>query len=86
MLQPNGCRISINDQDSGSVLSSASLFHSSILFIKVGAGMEEDVIICAIASAGLPALVSNCSKIFLYGERRRLFSEDAEAAGRGWGN
>lgn len=62
--------------------------HSSILPIKdLAAGMEEDAYaIRAIASAGLPALVSNSfSKIFLYGERvggLSVMCEDAEAAGR----
>ncbi|QYH15412.1 aromatic amino acid transaminase [Enterobacter sp. DNB-S2] len=64
-----------------------------ILFLDIayqgfGAGMEEDAYaIRAVASAGLPALVSNSfSKIFsLYGERvggLSVVCEDAEAAGR----
>ena len=59
-----------------------------IAYQGFGAGMEEDAYaICAIASAGLPALVSNSfSKIFsLYGERvggLSVLCEDAEAAGR----
>ena len=59
-----------------------------IAYQGFGAGMEEDsYAIRAIASAGLPALVSNSfSKIFsLYGERvggLSVMCEDAEAAGR----
>jgi len=59
-----------------------------IAYQGFGAGMEEDTYaIRAIASAGLPALVSNSfSKIFsLYGERvggLSVVCEDAEAAGR----
>ena len=59
-----------------------------IAYQGFGAGMEEDAYaIRAIASAGLPALVSNSfSKIFsLYGERvggLPVMCEDAEAAGR----
>ena len=59
-----------------------------IAYQGFGAGMEEDAYaIRAIASAGLPALVSNSfSKIFsLYGERvggLSVMCEDAEAAGR----
>ena len=59
-----------------------------IAYQGFGAGMEEDAYaIRAIASAGLPALVSNSfSKIFsLYGERVGglcVLCEDAEAAGR----
>lgn len=59
-----------------------------IAYQGFGAGMEEDAYaIRAIASAGLPALVSNSfSKIFsLYGERvggLSVVCEDAEAAGR----
>ncbi|WP_063611094.1 aromatic amino acid transaminase [Escherichia coli] len=59
-----------------------------IAYQGFGAGMEEDAyVIRAIASAGLPALVSNSfSKIFsLYGERvggLSVLCEDAEAAGR----
>lgn len=59
-----------------------------IAYQGFGAGMEEDAYaIRAIASAGLPALVSNSfSKIFsLYGERvggLSVLCEDAEAAGR----
>ena len=59
-----------------------------IAYQGFGAGMEEDAYaIRAVASAGLPALVSNSfSKIFsLYGERVGALSvvcEDAEAAGR----
>ncbi|HAS0853067.1 aromatic amino acid transaminase [Enterobacter cloacae complex sp. ECL405] len=59
-----------------------------IAYQGFGAGMEEDAYaIRAVASAGLPALVSNSfSKIFsLYGERvggLSLVCEDAEAAGR----
>ena len=59
-----------------------------IAYQGFGAGMEEDAYaIRAIASAGLPALVSNSfSKIFsLYGERVggvSVLCEDAEAAGR----
>lgn len=58
-----------------------------IAYQGFGAGMEEDAYaIRAIASAGLPALVSNSfSKIFsLYGELGGLsvMCEDAEAAGR----
>ncbi|HHY3015923.1 TPA: aromatic amino acid transaminase [Enterobacter hormaechei subsp. oharae] len=59
-----------------------------IAYRGFGAGMEEDAYaIRAIASAGLPALVSNSfSKIFsLYGERvggLSVVCEDAEAAGR----
>lgn len=58
-----------------------------IAYQGFGAGMEEDAYaIRAIASAGLPALVSNSfSKIFsLYGERvggLSVVCEDAEAAG-----
>ena len=58
-----------------------------IAYQGFGAGMEEDAYaIRAIASAGLPALVSNSfSKIFsLYGERvggLSVLCEDAEAAG-----
>ena len=58
-----------------------------IAYQGFGAGMEEAYAIRAIASAGLPALVSNSfSKIFsLYGERvggLSVMCEDAEAAGR----
>nr|WP_318384231.1 aromatic amino acid transaminase [uncultured Enterobacter sp.] len=59
-----------------------------IAYQGFGAGMEEDAYaIRAIASAGLPALVSNSfSKIFsLYGERvggLSVVCEDADAAGR----
>lgn len=59
-----------------------------IAYQGFGAGMEEDAYaIRAIASAGLPTLVSNSfSKIFsLYGERvggLSVLCEDAEAAGR----
>ncbi|HBN4747106.1 TPA: aromatic amino acid transaminase [Escherichia coli] len=59
-----------------------------IAYQGFGVGMEEDAYaIRAIASAGLPALVSNSfSKIFsLYGERvggLSVLCEDAEAAGR----
>ncbi len=59
-----------------------------IAYQGFGAGMEEDAYaIRAIASAGLPALVSNSfSKIFsLYGERvggLSVVCEDSEAAGR----
>ncbi|WP_155032975.1 aromatic amino acid transaminase [Enterobacter asburiae] len=61
-----------------------------IAYQGFGAGMEEDAdayAIRAVASAGLPALVSNSfSKIFsLYGERvggLSVVCEDAEAAGR----
>lgn len=59
-----------------------------IAYQGFGAGMEEDAYaIRAIASAGLPDLVSNSfSKIFsLYGERvggLSVLCEDAEAAGR----
>ncbi|MEB7501246.1 aromatic amino acid transaminase [Leclercia pneumoniae] len=59
-----------------------------IAYQGFGAGMEEDAYaIRAIASAGLPALVSNSfSKIFsLYGERvggLSVICEDAEAASR----
>lgn len=59
-----------------------------IAYQGFGAGMEEDAYaIRAIASTGLPALVSNSfSKIFsLYGERvggLSVLCEDAEAAGR----
>lgn len=59
-----------------------------IAYQGFSAGMEEDAYaIRAIASAGLPALVSNSfSKIFsLYGERvggLSVLCEDAEAAGR----
>ncbi|ENC73111.1 aromatic-amino-acid aminotransferase [Escherichia coli P0299917.7] len=59
-----------------------------IAYQGFGAGMEEDAYaIRSIASAGLPALVSNSfSKIFsLYGERvggLSVLCEDAEAAGR----
>lgn len=59
-----------------------------IAYQGFGAGMEEDAYaIRAIASAGLPALVSNSfSKIFsLYGERvggLSVVCEDEEAAGR----
>ena len=59
-----------------------------IAYQGFGAGMEEDAYaIRAIASAGLPALVSNSfSKIFsLYGERvggLSVMCEDAKAAGR----
>ena len=59
-----------------------------IAYQGFGAGMEEDAYaIRAIASAGLPALVSNSfSKIFsLYGERvggLSVVCEDAETAGR----
>src|SRR5690606_17102106 len=59
-----------------------------IAYQGFGAGMEEDAYaIRAIASAGLPALVSNSfSKIFsLYGERvggLSVVCEDAEAASR----
>lgn len=59
-----------------------------IAYQGFGAGMEEDAYaIRAIASAGLPALVSNSfSKIIsLYGERvggLSVLCEDAEAAGR----
>ncbi len=59
-----------------------------IAYQGYGDGMEEDAYaILAIASAGLPALVSNSfSKIFsLYGERvggLSVMCEDAEAAGR----
>ena len=59
-----------------------------IAYQGFGAGMEEDAYaIRAIASAGLPALVSNSfSKIFsLYGERvggLSVICEDEEAAGR----
>ena len=59
-----------------------------IAYQGFGAGMDEDAYaIRAIASAGLPALVSNSfSKIFsLYGERvggLSVLCEDAEAAGR----
>ena len=62
-----------------------------IAYQGFGAGMEEDAYaIRAIASAGLPALVSNSfSKIFsLYGERvggLSVLCEDAEAAGRALG-
>ncbi|ELP5716723.1 aromatic-amino-acid transaminase [Enterobacter asburiae] len=59
-----------------------------IAYQGFGAGMEEDAYaIRAVASAGLPALVSNSfSKIFsLYGERvggLSVVCEDAEATGR----
>lgn len=59
-----------------------------IAYQGFGAGMEEDAYaIRSVASAGLPALVSNSfSKIFsLYGERvggLSVVCEDAEAAGR----
>ncbi|MFQ3394832.1 aromatic amino acid transaminase [Enterobacter mori] len=59
-----------------------------IAYQGFGAGMEDDAYaIRAVASAGLPALVSNSfSKIFsLYGERvggLSVVCEDAEAAGR----
>lgn len=59
-----------------------------IAYQGFGAGMEEDAYaIRAVASAGLPALVSNSfSKIFsLYGERvggLSVVCEDVEAAGR----
>ena len=58
-----------------------------IAYQGFGAGMEEDAYaIRAIASAGLPALVSNSfSKIFSHGERvggLSVLCEDAEAAGR----
>ncbi|MFP2508258.1 aromatic amino acid transaminase [Buttiauxella gaviniae] len=59
-----------------------------IAYQGFGAGMEEDAYaIRAIASAGLPALVSNSfSKIFsMYGERvggLSVVCEDADAAGR----
>jgi aromatic-amino-acid transaminase len=59
-----------------------------IAYQGFGAGMEEDAYaIRAVASAGLPTLVSNSfSKIFsLYGERvggLSVVCEDAEAAGR----
>ena len=59
-----------------------------IAYQGFGAGMEDDAYaIRAIASAGLPALVSNSfSKIFsLYGERvggLSIVCEDADAAGR----
>ena len=59
-----------------------------IAYQGFGAGMEEDAYaIRVVASAGLPALVSNSfSKIFsLYGERvggLSVVCEDAEAAGR----
>ena len=59
-----------------------------IAYQGFGAGMEEDAyVIRAVASAGLPALVSNSfSKIFsLYGERvggLSVVCEGAEAAGR----
>ena len=56
-----------------------------IAYQGFGAGMEEDAYaIRAIASAGLPALVSNSfSKIFsLYGYLLSVMCEDAEAAGR----
>nr|WP_249435457.1 aromatic amino acid transaminase [Enterobacter asburiae] len=59
-----------------------------IAYQGFGAGMEEDAYaIRAVASAGLPALVSNSfSKIFsLYGERvggLSVVCEDTEAAGR----
>jgi len=59
-----------------------------IAYQGFGAGMEEDAYaIRAVASAGLPVLVSNSfSKIFsLYGERvggLSVVCEDAEAAGR----
>jgi len=59
-----------------------------IAYQGFGAGMEEDAYaIRAIASAGMPALVSNSfSKIFsLYGERvggLSVVCEDSEAAGR----
>ncbi|CAM7008660.1 aromatic amino acid transaminase [Enterobacter asburiae] len=59
-----------------------------IAYQGFGAGMEEDAYaIRAVASAGLPALISNSfSKIFsLYGERvggLSVVCEDAEAAGR----
>ena len=59
-----------------------------IAYQGFGAGIEEDAYaIRAVASAGLPALVSNSfSKIFsLYGERvggLSVVCEDAEAAGR----
>ncbi|ELV2783752.1 aromatic amino acid transaminase [Enterobacter cloacae] len=59
-----------------------------IAYQGFGAGMEEDACaIRAVASAGLPVLVSNSfSKIFsLYGERvggLSVVCEDAEAAGR----
>lgn len=58
-----------------------------IAYQGFGAGMDEDAYaIRAIASAGLPALVSNFSKIFsLYGERvggLSVVCEDAEIAAR----
>ncbi|WP_318594754.1 aromatic amino acid transaminase [Enterobacter kobei] len=59
-----------------------------IAYQGFGAGMEDDAYaICAVASAGLPVLVSNSfSKIFsLYGERvggLSVVCEDAEAASR----
>jgi aromatic-amino-acid transaminase len=61
-----------------------------IAYQGFGAGMEEDAYaIRAVASAGLPVLVSNSfSKIFsLYGERvggLSVVCEDAEAAGACW--
>ncbi len=70
------------------ILKARELIRSHIAYQGFGAGMEEDAYaIGAIASAGLPALVSNSfSKIFsLYGERvggLSVLCEDAEAAGR----
>jgi aromatic-amino-acid transaminase len=85
---PTGADLT-NDQWDAVILKARELIpFLDIAYQGFGAGMEEDAYaIRAIASAGLPALVSNSfSKIFsLYGERvggLSVMCEDAEAAGR----
>lgn len=87
---PTGSDLTNNEWDAViEVLKARNLIpFLDIAYQGFGAGMEDDAYaIRAIASAGLPALVSNSfSKIFsLYGERvggLSIVCEDADAAGR----
>lgn len=87
---PTGSDLTNNEWDAViDVLKARNLIpFLDIAYQGFGAGMEDDAYaIRAIASAGLPALVSNSfSKIFsLYGERvggLSIVCEDADAAGR----
>ena len=86
---PTGADLTNDQWDVIEILKARELIpFLDIAYQGFGAGMEEDAYaIRAIASAGLPALVSNSfSKIFsLYGERvggLSVMCEDAEAAGR----
>ena len=87
---PTGADLTSNQWDAVTeILKARELIpFLDIAYQGFGAGMEEDAYaIRAIASAGLPALVSNSfSKIFsLYGERvggLSVLCEDAEAADR----